>query len=34
MILSIVWLVVVGIMILTFAVPTFLFFLAAVSSAG
>jgi hypothetical protein len=34
MILSIVWLVVVGIMILTFAVPTFLFFLAPVSSAG
>jgi hypothetical protein len=34
MILSIVWLVFVGIMILTFAVPTFLFFLAAVSSAG
>jgi hypothetical protein len=34
MILSIVWLVFVGIMILTVAVPTFFFFLAAVSGAG
>ena len=34
MVLSIVWLAFIGIMILTIAVPTFLFFLAAVSSAG
>ncbi|HEX3198391.1 MAG TPA: hypothetical protein VHR39_12660 [Propionibacteriaceae bacterium] len=34
MVLSIVWLVFVGIMILTVAVPAFLFFLAAVGNAG